>query len=66
VCREYFSIIFNVKKCALYPIKYGTMTATVTAKTVTASRTMTTTATNPTTTITKTETTVRGTKLKRS
>jgi hypothetical protein len=24
VCREYFSIIFNVKKCALYSIKYGT------------------------------------------
>jgi len=23
VCREYFSIIFNVKKCALYSIKYG-------------------------------------------
>ncbi len=23
VCREYFSIIFNVKKCALYLIKYG-------------------------------------------
>jgi hypothetical protein len=22
VCREYFSIIFNVKKCALYSIKY--------------------------------------------
>ncbi len=24
VCREYFSIIFNVKKCAPYLIKYGT------------------------------------------
>jgi hypothetical protein len=23
VCREYFSIIFNVKKCALYSIKYS-------------------------------------------
>ncbi len=23
VCREYFSIIFNIKKCALYSIKYG-------------------------------------------
>ncbi len=23
VCKEYFSIIFNVKKCALYWIKYG-------------------------------------------
>jgi len=23
VCREYFSIIFNVKECALYSIKYG-------------------------------------------
>jgi len=23
VCREYFSIIFNVKTCALYSIKYG-------------------------------------------
>jgi hypothetical protein len=23
VGREYFSIIFNVKKCALYSIKYG-------------------------------------------
>ncbi len=23
VLREYFSIIFNVKKCALYLIKYG-------------------------------------------
>jgi len=23
VCREYFSIIFNLKKCALYSIKYG-------------------------------------------
>ncbi len=23
VDREYVSIIFNVKKCALYPIKYG-------------------------------------------
>ncbi len=22
-CREYFSIIFNLKKCALYSIKYG-------------------------------------------
>jgi hypothetical protein len=22
VCREYFSIIFNVKKCALHSIKY--------------------------------------------
>ena len=25
VCRGYFSIIFNVKKCALYLIKYGTV-----------------------------------------
>ncbi len=24
VCREYFSIIFNVKKCTLYSIKYST------------------------------------------
>ncbi len=23
VCREYFIIIFNVKKCTLYSIKYG-------------------------------------------
>jgi hypothetical protein len=23
VCREYFSIIFDVKKCTLYLIKYG-------------------------------------------
>jgi hypothetical protein len=23
VCREYFCIIFNVKKCTLYLIKYG-------------------------------------------
>jgi hypothetical protein len=26
VHREYFSIIFNVKKCTLYSIKYGTCT----------------------------------------
>ena len=25
VCREYSSIIFNVKKCALYSIKYGNL-----------------------------------------
>jgi hypothetical protein len=24
-CREYFSIIFNAKKCALYLIKYGNL-----------------------------------------
>jgi hypothetical protein len=23
VLREYYSIIFNVQKCSLYPIKYG-------------------------------------------
>ncbi len=26
MCREYFSIIFNVKKCALYLIKYNSQT----------------------------------------
>jgi hypothetical protein len=25
VCKQYFSIIFNEKKCALYTIKYGTV-----------------------------------------
>jgi hypothetical protein len=28
VCREYFSIIFNVKKCAPYAIKCGTLKLT--------------------------------------